>query len=82
MDHVAFDVDDLDATLASLRARGVPVLDAAPIPVPPLGVRIAEVTTRTPRATRWLSLATTVSRSAILCKPLAYSTMRPRRHHR
>ncbi len=41
VDHVAFDVDDLDATLASLRARGVPVLDAEPIPVPALGVRIA-----------------------------------------
>ena len=40
VDHVAFEVDDLDAWIARLRERDVPLLDEAPIHVPALGARI------------------------------------------
>jgi lactoylglutathione lyase len=41
VDHVAFEVDDLDATLELLRTRGVTLIDAMPIAVAGLGARIA-----------------------------------------
>jgi lactoylglutathione lyase len=41
VDHVAFEVDDLEATLEELRARGVHLIDATPIAVAGLGARIA-----------------------------------------
>ena len=41
VDHVAFEVDDLDASLGMLRARGVSLIDRAPMRVPGLGARIA-----------------------------------------
>ncbi len=41
VDHVAFEVRDIDATLAMLRARGVKLLDATPLEVPALQARIA-----------------------------------------
>jgi lactoylglutathione lyase len=40
VDHVAFQVDDLDQWLQRLRARGVRLLDDAPVEVPALGARI------------------------------------------
>jgi catechol 2,3-dioxygenase-like lactoylglutathione lyase family enzyme len=40
VDHLALEVDDLDAWLARLRERGVRLLDEAPIEVPTLGARI------------------------------------------
>jgi catechol 2,3-dioxygenase-like lactoylglutathione lyase family enzyme len=40
VDHVALEVHELDMLLERLRARGVTLLDAAPVPVPPLGARI------------------------------------------
>jgi lactoylglutathione lyase len=41
VDHVAFEVDDLEATLELLRARGVTLIDTTPIAVLGLGARIA-----------------------------------------
>ena len=40
VDHLAFEVDDLDDSVARLRDRGVRLLDEAPIEVPALGARI------------------------------------------
>src|SRR5438105_4666102 len=40
VDHVAFEVDDLDAILEMLRARGVSLIDQAPVAVPGLKARI------------------------------------------
>jgi len=40
VDHVAFEVDDLDALLAHLRKHGVTLLDDTPLPVPALAARI------------------------------------------
>jgi lactoylglutathione lyase len=40
VDHVAFEVGDLEAWGRALAARGVVALDPAPIAVPPLGARI------------------------------------------
>jgi catechol 2,3-dioxygenase-like lactoylglutathione lyase family enzyme len=41
LDHVAFEVHDLDALLSDLNARGVELLDPNPVPVPALNARIA-----------------------------------------
>ena len=41
VDHVAFEVTDLDAALESLRSHGVPLLDPQPMAVDALGARIA-----------------------------------------
>jgi lactoylglutathione lyase len=41
VDHVAFEVDDLEAMLELLRARGVTLIDTTAIAVPGLGARIA-----------------------------------------
>jgi lactoylglutathione lyase len=41
LDHVAFEVDDLDGTLDLLRARGVRLIDETPTAVPALSARIA-----------------------------------------
>ena len=40
IDHIAFEVQDLDALLAHLRARGVTLLDHKPVRVPGIGARI------------------------------------------
>jgi lactoylglutathione lyase len=40
VDHVAFEVHGLDALVDRLRARGVPLLDEAPVQVRDLGARI------------------------------------------
>ena len=40
VDHLALEVDDVDAWVAWLRERGVPLLDQAPIEVPTLSARI------------------------------------------
>jgi lactoylglutathione lyase len=40
VDHLALVTSDLDGWLARLQAQGVPLLDAAPLAVPALGVRI------------------------------------------
>ena len=40
VDHLALITSTLDGWLAQLQARGVPLLDAAPLEVPALGVRI------------------------------------------
>jgi len=40
VDHLAFEVDDLDDWVPRLRASGVPLLDEAPVEVPALGARI------------------------------------------
>ncbi len=40
VDHVAFEVQGLDALVARLRVQGVTLLDEAPTPVPRLGARI------------------------------------------
>jgi lactoylglutathione lyase len=40
LDHVAFEVYHLDALCERLRARGVTLLDKAPVNVPALGARI------------------------------------------
>jgi lactoylglutathione lyase len=40
VDHLALEVDNLDAVVGRLRERGVPLLDEAPIAVPALGARI------------------------------------------
>jgi lactoylglutathione lyase len=40
VDHVAFEVDDLDEWLIRLRRHGVPLLDEAPVEVPQLTARI------------------------------------------
>jgi|SRR5262252_8401701 len=40
VDHVAFEVDDLDGWVTRLRQHGVRLLDEAPIEVPALGARI------------------------------------------
>ena len=40
VDHLALLTSDLDGWLARLQAHGVPLLDAAPLDVPALGVRI------------------------------------------
>jgi lactoylglutathione lyase len=40
VDHVALQVQHLDALLDRLRERGVVLLDSAPVDVPPLGARI------------------------------------------
>jgi lactoylglutathione lyase len=41
VDHVAFEVDDLDRTLDLLRSRGVRLIDETPTAVPALSARIA-----------------------------------------
>lgn len=40
VDHIAIEVDGLEAMLGELRAAGVKLIDAAPIEVPELGARI------------------------------------------
>ena len=40
VDHVAFEVEDLDGWVSRLRQHGVRLLDEAPIEVPALGARI------------------------------------------
>ena len=40
VDHLAFEVDDLDGWVPRLRERGVRVLDEAPVEVAALGARI------------------------------------------
>jgi lactoylglutathione lyase len=40
IDHVAFEVDDLDEWLIRLRQQGVPLLDEAPVEVRQLAARI------------------------------------------
>jgi lactoylglutathione lyase len=40
IDHVAFEVDDLDTWLSRLRQHGVRLLDEAPVEVPQLKARI------------------------------------------
>jgi lactoylglutathione lyase len=40
IDHIAFEVDDLDEWLIRLRQQDVPLLDEAPVEVPQLSARI------------------------------------------